>query len=137
VFCWAKRGGDKGESLNISKIQPAALARDPDLRARFAAAAWSTIQPLPRLAELDEAGRIRAAWAGYSCPAYPLPGQSKNRDDNTVAAHWCTRWVPLRWSFQLPTVSAPTMAPSAMSVSRESPRHMTVLPGGASLARAR
>jgi hypothetical protein len=39
--------------------------------------------------------------------------------------------------FQLPTISAPTMAPSAMSVRRDSPRHMTVLPGGGSLARAR
>ena len=39
--------------------------------------------------------------------------------------------------FQLPTISAPTMAPSAMSVSRDNPRHMTVLPGGGSLARAR
>jgi hypothetical protein len=33
--------------------------------------------------------------------------------------------------------SPPTMAPSAMSVRRDSPRHMTVLPGGGSLARAR
>jgi hypothetical protein len=39
--------------------------------------------------------------------------------------------------FQLPTISAPTMAPNPMSVRRDSPRHMTVLPGGKSLARAR
>lgn len=40
--------------------------------------------------------------------------------------------------FQLPTTFPPTMAPSAMSVRRDSPRrHMTVLPGGGSLARAR
>ena len=39
--------------------------------------------------------------------------------------------------FQLPTNSPPTMAPSAMSVRCDSPRHMTVLPGGGSLARAR
>jgi hypothetical protein len=39
--------------------------------------------------------------------------------------------------FQLPTNSAPTMAPNAMSVRRDRPRHMTVLPGGGSLARAR
>jgi multidrug resistance efflux pump len=39
--------------------------------------------------------------------------------------------------FQLPIISTPTMAPSAMSVRRDSPRHMTVLPGGGSLARAR
>jgi hypothetical protein len=45
--------------------------------------------------------------------------------------------VPVRRSFQLPTISAPTMAPSMMSVSRDSPRHMTMLPGGGSLARAR
>ncbi len=39
--------------------------------------------------------------------------------------------------FQLPTITPPTVAPSAMSVRRDSPRHMTVLPGGGSLARAR
>ena len=39
--------------------------------------------------------------------------------------------------FQLPTISAPAMAPNPMSVRRDSPRHMTVLPGGGSLARAR
>ena len=39
--------------------------------------------------------------------------------------------------FQLPTNSPPSMAPSAISVRRDSPRHMTVLPGGGSLARAR
>lgn len=39
--------------------------------------------------------------------------------------------------FQLPTISAPTVAPSAMSVRRDSPRDMTELPGGGSLARAR
>ena len=43
----------------------------------------------------------------------------------------------LHADFQLPTISAPTVAPSAMSVRRDSPRHMTELPGGGSLARAR
>jgi hypothetical protein len=38
--------------------------------------------------------------------------------------------------FQLPTNSAPTMAPSAMSVRRDSPRHMTVLPRTLSVAEA-
>ena len=45
--------------------------------------------------------------------------------------------VPLRRGFQLPTCFTPTVAPSAMSVRRDSPRHMTVFPGGGSLARAR
>ena len=45
--------------------------------------------------------------------------------------------VSVRCAFQLPTISAPTVAPSAMSVRRDSPRHMTELPGGGSLARAR
>ncbi len=45
--------------------------------------------------------------------------------------------VTLRGGFQLPTISAPTMAPSMMSVSRDSPRPITTLPGGGSLARAR
>ena len=39
--------------------------------------------------------------------------------------------------FQLPTFCAPTVAPSAMSASRDSPRHMTMLPGGGSFALAR
>ena len=44
--------------------------------------------------------------------------------------------VRLFADFQLPTISVPTMAPSAMSVRRDRPRHITVLPGGGSLARA-
>jgi hypothetical protein len=39
--------------------------------------------------------------------------------------------------FQLPTILAPMMAPIAMSVRRDIPHHMTILPGGGSLARAR
>ena len=46
-------------------------------------------------------------------------------------------FVTLRRGFQLPTFSAPTIAPSAMSASRDRPRHMTMLPGGGSFARAR
>src|SRR5258708_39926482 len=37
-------------------------------------------------------------------------------------------------AFNYPQFSAPTMAPRAMSVSRDSPRHMTMLPVGGSLA---
>ncbi len=40
-------------------------------------------------------------------------------------------------AFQLPTSSAATVEPSTMSVRRDMPRHMTVLPGGGSLPRAR
>lgn len=39
--------------------------------------------------------------------------------------------------FQLPTIFAPIMAPNPTSVRRDRPRHMTVFPGGGSLARAR
>ena len=42
-----------------------------------------------------------------------------------------------RLIFQLPTSSAATVEPSTMSVRRDMPRHMTVLPGGGSLPRAR
>lgn len=45
--------------------------------------------------------------------------------------------VRLRRGFQLPISSAPMVAPSLMSVRRVRPRHMTVLLGGGSLARAR
>ena len=37
----------------------------------------------------------------------------------------------------IPTIFCPTCAPNSMSVRRDSPRHMTVLPGGGSLVRAR
>ena len=40
-------------------------------------------------------------------------------------------------NFQLPTSSIFRVAPRAMSVNRERPRHMTMLPGGGSLARSR
>ncbi len=45
--------------------------------------------------------------------------------------------VIVHQTFQLPTISAPSIAPRTMSVRRDNPRHMTVLPGGGSLARAR
>jgi LuxR family transcriptional regulator, maltose regulon positive regulatory protein len=47
------------------------------------------------------------------------------------------RYVRHLAGFQLPTIFTPTMAPNSMSVRRDSPRHMTVFPGGGSLARAR
>ena len=62
--------------------------------------------------------------------------QVKNARQSVIVAAFLTRY-PSGVPFQLPTISAPTTAPSAMSVSRDSPRHMTVLPGGGSLARAR
>ena len=40
-------------------------------------------------------------------------------------------------AFNYPQAEAASMAPSLMSVRRVRPRHMTVLPGGGSLARAR
>lgn len=40
--------------------------------------------------------------------------------------------VSVRVNFQLPTSRAPMMNPSSISVRRDRPRHMTVLPGGGS-----
>src|SRR4051794_9157083 len=45
--------------------------------------------------------------------------------------------VSVRPGFQLPTSPAATVEPSVMSVRRDMPRHMTVLPGGGSRPRAR
>ena len=45
--------------------------------------------------------------------------------------------VSVRANFQLPTSCAPIMKPSSMSVRRDMPLHITMLPGGESLARAR
>jgi NADPH:quinone reductase-like Zn-dependent oxidoreductase len=39
--------------------------------------------------------------------------------------------------FQLPTCHAAMVEPSVMSVRRDMPRHITALPGGGSLPRAR
>jgi hypothetical protein len=77
-----------------------------------------------------EAQRIMALWA-----------KGQLTDDELVAAgrevaHQMAS-VSIRRGFQLPTTPVPIIAPSMMSVSRENPRHMTVLPGGGSLARAR
>jgi hypothetical protein len=38
-------------------------------------------------------------------------------------------FVNVRSAFQLPTIFAPNMAPNSMSVRRDNPRHITVLPG--------
>ena len=54
-----------------------------------------------------------------------------------MAAVLCLPQGNRRSAFQLPTNPAPIMAPNRMSVSRVIPRHMTMLPGGGSLARAR
>jgi hypothetical protein len=43
---------------------------------------------------------------------------------------------PVFAGFQLPTIPA-SVAPSLISVSRARPRHITIFPGGGSLARAR
>jgi antirestriction protein ArdC len=45
--------------------------------------------------------------------------------------------VPLRCDFQFPIICMPIITPSLISVSLERARHMTVLPGGGSVARAR
>jgi polyisoprenoid-binding protein YceI len=45
--------------------------------------------------------------------------------------------VSVWWDFQLPTSFAPMRKPISISVSRDRPRHMTLFPGGESLARAR
>ena len=45
--------------------------------------------------------------------------------------------VTVQLIFQLPTFLAAIAAPIWMSVRRDSPRQMTMLPGGGSLARAR
>ena len=47
------------------------------------------------------------------------------------------RYVTVRPDFHLPTKSAPMVAPSSISVRRDKPLHMTKLPGGESVARAR
>src|SRR6266480_4808295 len=36
--------------------------------------------------------------------------------------------VAVRWRFQLPTIFAPTCAPNSISVKRDNPRHITMLP---------
>ena len=43
----------------------------------------------------------------------------------------------IRSTFQLPTILAPIAAPNPISVRRDRPRHITMFPGGGSLARAR
>ena len=45
--------------------------------------------------------------------------------------------VSVRSGFQLPTNLTPMVAPNSISMSRDKPFHMTMLPGGGSLARAR
>ena len=69
------------------------------------------------------------------CPARIL--------DFLFASVWCFQAdlgqviVTVRATFQLPTSLDCRVAPRAMSFNRESPRHMTMLPGGGSCMRAR
>lgn len=50
---------------------------------------------------------------------------------------WMTSSVSVRPIFQLPTFSAPSEYPMAISVNRVRPRHITILPGAGSRVRAR
>jgi hypothetical protein len=59
------------------------------------------------------------------------------REFFTLSAADLRAIVSVRPSFQLPTFLAPRMNPNSISVRRASPRHITMLPGGGSLARAR
>src|SRR4029077_1098763 len=73
-------------------------------------------------------------------------------DDHGALRNGCTMRVPFqahdglsttqlavrdRCGFQLPTILAPIAAPNPISVRRDRPRHITMFPGGGSLARAR
>jgi hypothetical protein len=60
----------------------------------------------------------------------------ERRTPNTAGVSGASHCVSVRPTFQLPT-SCATLNPNSISVKRESPRHMTMLPGGGSLARAR
>ena len=81
---------------------------------------------------LHQAGYGRAERREAAGCSDDLPGRPNkycpSRHDRTVS---------LRSAFQLPTLLICKAAPSAMSFNRERPRHMTMLPGGGSLARAR
>jgi hypothetical protein len=48
-----------------------------------------------------------------------------------------TTFVSVRLNFQLPTISLPNSNPNNISVNRDKPRHITILPGGGSEFRAR
>ena len=56
-------------------------------------------------------------------------------EGTNVGIEW--RWAVGQYNFQLPTISAPPMAPNSRSVKRDSPLHITTLPGAGSLARFR
>jgi hypothetical protein len=64
----------------------------------------------------------------------PLHGHQPERFFHGYYDSYC---VSVRSCFQLPTSSTPIMMPSSMSVSRDMPLQITVLPGGGSCARAR
>ncbi len=55
---------------------------------------------------------------------------------HAISGSPATSSVQLR-TFQLPTILTPRCAPISISVNRDRPRHMTMLPGAGSLARAR
>lgn len=64
-----------------------------------------------------------------ACPSRTLTYELDQKTSEVTVTHPNT--------FQLPTIFAPEIAPNSRSERRDSPRHMTMFPGGASLARAR
>src|SRR5271166_732795 len=130
LVAWLGLGTQPGSSVFVDAFLQGmrelgyAEGHDFDFVYRFAD---GYIEQLPTLA--DEVVRLHPAviLAAASGPA--------------VAARKATATIPIVTpalaDFQLPTIFTPTMAPNSISVRRDSPRHMTVFPGGGSLARAR
>src|ERR1700680_3404830 len=93
--------------------------------------AWSYCVPL-----------LRAAPSYRRVTAGKIPGtgtgKPREKGDPGTGPHFGgSVKVNVRGTFQLPTSCAPIMKPSSMSVRRDMPLHITMLPGGESLARAR
>jgi hypothetical protein len=92
-----------------------------------------------RLGNKRQAGRCTALTLGKSMSVSAtlfMKFVSRNCADGTMIS-MIRRSVNRRCVFQLPTSLAPRVAPSSISVSRDRPRHITMLPGGGSWARAK
>ena len=80
---------------------------------------------------------------GGTMAALPLAAGAQSKDRSRtigilgVNALAYAPWVAAFADFQLPTILAPIAAPNPISVRRDRPRHITMFPGGGSLARAR
>ena len=127
-------GGASGTAPGRITPKASSLHRFRGYRDASSPAVYASRRALPHaMQDSLPAGGLRLCRAGVE-PAGSLREVS---DHVILLSRAYPGAISVRSRFQLPTWLICRVAPRAMSFNRERPRHMTMLPGGGSLARVR